>query len=105
MALAGSWSFPTSVRFGAGRICELGAAAKAAGMAKPLLVTDARLAATTLVPRAFEILEQDGVPAELCVAVRPNPSAANVDAGLQALKSGRHDGIIAFGGGSALDTG
>jgi alcohol dehydrogenase class IV len=105
MALAGTWSFPTRVCFGAGRIAELGAAAKTAGMARPLLVTDAGLAATTLIPRALDILERDGVAAELFADVRPNPNAANVEAGLQALKRGRHDGVIAFGGGSALDTG
>ena len=36
MQLVGNWTYPTSVRFGAGRIAELGAAARAAGMARPL---------------------------------------------------------------------
>ena len=44
MKLVGNWNYPTSVRFGAGRIAELGAAVKAAGMSRPLLVTDPRLA-------------------------------------------------------------
>ena len=44
MKLRGNWNYPTSVRFGAGRIGELGEAVKAAGMSRPLLVTDPRLA-------------------------------------------------------------
>ena len=37
--------------------------------------------------------------------MKPNPVAANVEAGLAALNAGRHDGVIALGGGSALDAG
>ena len=37
--------------------------------------------------------------------MRPNPVAANVEAGVKVLREGRHDGVIAFGGGSALDVG
>ncbi len=37
--------------------------------------------------------------------VRGNPVAANVDAGVAAFRDGGHDGVIAFGGGSALDVG
>ena len=64
MNLIGNWNYPTSVRFGAGRIRELGAAVKAAGMARPLLVTDARLArhADRQAARC-EVLADDGVAA------------------------------------------
>ena len=39
-----NWSYPTAIRFGAGRIKELADACRAAGIARPLLVTDAGLA-------------------------------------------------------------
>ena len=103
--LAGTWSYPTSVRFGAGRIRELGAAVKAAGMTRPLLVTDAGLARNPMVAQAMDGLVGDGVAATLFSDVQSNPIAANVEAGLKALKSGGHDGIVAFGGGSSLDAG
>ena len=105
MKLIGNWNYPTSVRFGAGRIRELGAAVKAAGMARPLLVTDAGLARMPIVKRAMDVLAEDGVAASLFCDVQPNPVAANVEAGLKALRGGRHDGVVAFGGGSSLDTG
>jgi alcohol dehydrogenase len=103
--LAGNWSYPTAVRFGAGRIAELGEAAKTAGMRRPLLVTDPRLAEMGMVKDALARLVEDGLPAEVFCGIKPNPVAANIEAGLAALKAGRHDGVIAFGGGSALDAG
>jgi alcohol dehydrogenase class IV len=105
MKHAGNWSFPTSVRFGCGRIEELSEAAKSAGMTRPLFVTDAGLAATPLAARAQAILARDGIGAVLFAEVRPNPIAENIAAGLKALRCGQHDGVIAFGGGSALDAG
>src|SRR5262245_6617833 len=103
--LAGTWSYPTSVRFGAGRIRELGAAVKAAGITRPLLVTDSGLARNPIVAKAMDVLAGDGVAATLFSDVQSNPVAANVEAGLKALKSGGHDGVVAFGGGSSLDAG
>jgi alcohol dehydrogenase len=105
MKLVGNWNYPTSVRFGAGRVAELGAAVKAAGFARPLLVTDERLATLPPVKRAREVLAADGIDAGLFADVKPNPVAANIEAGLRVLKAGGHDGVIAIGGGSALDAG
>jgi alcohol dehydrogenase len=101
----GNWNYPTSVRFGAGRIKELAEAARLAGMHRPLVVTDPRLAQTAMVKDALASLATDGLGAEMFADIRSNPVAANVAAGLTALKAGRHDGVIAFGGGSALDAG
>jgi alcohol dehydrogenase class IV len=100
-----NWSFPTSVRFGAGRIAELAEACRAAGMAKPLVVTDAGLAKLDITARALEILKDGGVEAALFSDVKPNPNGANVEAGVAAFRAGGHDGVVAFGGGSGLDTG
>lgn len=103
--LRGNWNYPTAVRFGAGRIAELGQAVKTAGIKRPLLVTDPRLAASPLVTGALDVLSRDGVAAAVFSDVKPNPVAANIEAGLAVLRAGKHDGVIAFGGGSALDAG
>ena len=105
MQLRGNWSYPTSVRFGAGRIAELAEAVKAAGIARPLLVTDPNLAGMPMVAGALDVLERAGVAAKLYSDIRPNPIDANVTAGVAAFRDGRHDGVVAFGGGSALDAG
>src|SRR5215212_6428339 len=105
MHLRGNWNYPTSVRFGAGRIAELSEAVRSAGMRRPLLVTDPRLAVMPMVTEGLAALEASGIPSAVFSDVRPNPVAANVEAGVKALKSGAHDGVVAFGGGSALDVG
>jgi alcohol dehydrogenase class IV len=105
MKLVGNWNYPTAIRFGAGRISELAAAVKSTGIARPLLVTDPRLAEMPMVAAAMAQLQAAGVPAKVFSAIQPNPIAANIAAGIAALKAGKHDGVIAFGGGSALDAG
>lgn len=100
-----NWNYPTSVRFGAGRIVELPAALKTAGIARPLLVTDAGLVNLPVTQRVLGILKDAGIEAGVFADVKPNPVSANVEAGIAALRAGGHDGVIAFGGGSGLDTG
>jgi alcohol dehydrogenase class IV len=105
MRLRGNWNYPTAIRFGAGRIAELPEALASLGIKRPLLVTDSRLASIAIVADAVERLRAAGIRAVLFSDVRPNPVAANVEAGVKALRQGDHDGVIAFGGGSALDVG
>ena len=104
-ALAGNWSYPTSVRFGAGRIGELAEACKELGMARPLLVTDPALAKLAMVTDAVGACASAGLGIALFCDVRPNPVARNVEHGVRAFRDGGHDGVVAFGGGSALDVG
>ncbi|HET7203820.1 MAG TPA: iron-containing alcohol dehydrogenase [Steroidobacteraceae bacterium] len=103
--LRGNWNYPTSIRFGAGRIVELPGHCRALGIHRPLLVTDAGLAGLPMVARVLQLCREAGLGIELFSGVQPNPVEANVVAGVAAYRQGRHDGVIAFGGGSALDTG
>jgi alcohol dehydrogenase class IV len=105
MQLRANWNYPTTIRFGAGRIAELPEAVTSAGIARPLLVTDPRLAAMPMTMSALDALRAAGFSCAVFSEVRPNPVAANVEAGVKVLREGRHDGVIAFGGGSALDVG
>jgi alcohol dehydrogenase class IV len=101
----GNWSYPTTVKFGAGRIKELADHCKAVGIFKPLLVTDPGLAGLPMIADAFVSLEKAGVPAVIFSKLKSNPVAQNVEDGVAALRAGKHDGVIAWGGGSGLDTG
>ena len=105
MTLSGNWSYPTAVRFGAGRISELGEACAAAGISRPLLVTDRGLAGLSITDRAREIMATAGLGDALFAEVDPNPNETNLAAGVAAYQAGGHDGVIAFGGGSGLDLG
>ena len=100
-----NWNYPTAIRFGAGRIAELPDACRDAGMTRPLLVTDPFLATQAMTGRAIAILNEAGLPAGLFADIKPNPVETNVYRGLEALRFGGHDGVVAFGGGSALDAG
>lgn len=98
-----NWSYPTAIRFGAGRIAELADACAAAGIAKPLLITDKGLAAAPITETALKVMESAGLGRAIFADVDPNPNETNMADGIAAFKAGGHDGIIAFGGGSGLD--
>jgi alcohol dehydrogenase class IV len=99
--LRGNWNYPTTIWAGPGRIAELPKACARAGIARALVVTDEGLAATPMVAAAVAALPG----ARLFAGVRGNPNNSHVSAGLAAYRSGSHDGVVAFGGGSALDVG
>jgi len=105
MSLVGNWSYPTSIKFGAGRIKELSEACATAGMKRPLLVTDKGLADLPITSATLDIMEAAGLGRGLFADVDPNPNEKNLDAGVAAYNAGGHDGVIAFGGGSGLDLG
>jgi alcohol dehydrogenase len=100
-----NWNYPTRVWFGPGRISEIAKACSVAHIKRPLVVTDPGLAGLPQLEEMMGYLRSAGLEASLFSGVRPNPTSANVENGVAALKAGRHDGVIAFGGGSALDAG
>jgi alcohol dehydrogenase class IV len=105
MQLTGNWSYPTAIRFGAGRISEIADACKVAGISKPLLVTDRGLANLPITQNTLALLEQAGLGQAMFAEVDPNPNEKNLEQGLKAYRDGGHDGVVAFGGGSGLDLG
>lgn len=100
-----NWSYPTAIKFGVGRITELAEHCKAAEIAKPLFVTDRALAALPITADALAVLEKAGLGRALFSEVDPNPHEGNMAAGIEVFRKGGHDGVICFGGGSALDLG
>ena len=105
MKLYSDWSYPTTVRFGAGRINELASACAAAGIKQPLLVTDRGLAQLPVTVAALDVLEARALGRALFAEVDTNPSEKNMQAGIDAYRAGEHDGVVAFGGGSGIDLG
>ena len=105
MNLVGNWSYPTNIRFGAGRITEIADACAASGMKKPLFVTDKGLASLPITTSTLALLKAGGLGDAVFADVDPNPTEVNVAAGMKVYAAGGHDGVVAFGGGSALDLG
>ncbi len=103
--LTANWSFPTQIRFGVGRIAELPEACRELGMSRPLLVTDPGLAALDMIREAVAANEAAGLPTAVFSDFTPNPVGSNLEAGVRVFREGGHDGVVAFGGGSALDMG
>ena len=103
--LTAKWNFPTTVLFGPGRIKELPAVLKAAGIENPLFVTDPGLAKLPVAASTLAVLDAANVRYAVFSDVKPNPVESNLHAGVKAFNDGKHDGVIAFGGGSALDLG
>jgi len=102
MTTTATFSFPTAIRFGAGILSELPSMLTQLEIGRPLVVTDPGLRSTD----AFRILE--GVlprAASIFAEVHPNPVEADVTGAARAFAEGNCDGVIAFGGGSALDVG
>ncbi|SMS10436.1 alcohol dehydrogenase [Pseudomonas viridiflava] len=97
------WHYPTSIRAGAGRAAELADACRVTGIKSPLLITDRFLGSTDMIRSAVEDCRQQLGHCGLFDRVKGNPTGTNVADGLEAYKAGDHDGVIAFGGGSALD--
>ena len=105
MSITANWSYPTAIRFGAGRISEIADACAAAGIKKPLLVTDRGLANMDITTKTLDLLEAAGLGRAMFSEVDPNPNEKNAAAGVKAYNDGGHDGVVAFGGGSGLDLG
>ena len=105
MSSRANWSYPTAIRFGAGRIAELADACAVIGIKKPLLVTDKGLASLPVTQNTLHLMDAAGLGAAVFCDVDPNPHEGNLVAGVAAYKAGGHDGVVAFGGGSGLDLG
>ena len=105
MTLTANWSYPTAIRFGAGRISEIADACLATGIKRPLLVTDKGLENLEITTRTLDILEAAGLGRAIFSEVDPNPNEKNAEAGVRFYNEGGHDGVVAFGGGSGLDLG
>ena len=100
-----NWSYPTAIKFGVGRIAELAEHCQSVGIKKPLLVTDKALASLPITANALAVLDKAGLGHAVFSEVDPNPNERNMADGIAVYLAGKHDGVICFGGGSALDLG
>ena len=105
MTLIGNWSYPTQIKFGAGRVREIADACNQANIKKPLLITDKGLSDLPITSKTLKLMKEAGLGEAIFSNVDPNPNEKNLAAGITVFTEGNHDGVIAFGGGSGLDLG
>lgn len=99
------WNFPTAVRFGEGRSREIPDVCTTVGIRRPLLVTDRDLAALPMTQETMDACRAAGLGVDLFAEVHGDPTGSDVEAGVAAFRALGCDGVIALGGGSALDVG
>jgi len=89
---------------GPGCIAKLPELIRSHRVKKILVVMDAGLVRVGLADRLYRILDSAGIPYAVYDEVQPNPTAADVEAGLKIYLSEKCDALVAMGGGSAMDT-
>ena len=99
------WSFPIPIAYGPGRLAEIGTRCKALGVSTPLIVTDRGSVDLPFIARLRDYLIEAGLRCAVFSEISPTPRDDEIGAGRGAFRAGRHDAVIAIGGGSAMDGG
>ena len=100
-----NWNYPTTIWVGENRINDLSLACKNLNIKKPLLVTDNNLSKSNIIKNTLLNLKNDNFLVTLFSDVEGNPTGNNVEDGVNFFKKNKCDGVLALGGGSALDVG
>ena len=102
---AANWNYPTSVKVGNGRIKELPDICRLLAIKSPLIVTDPGLTDLPPLTVLLSICKAENLPITIFTRIKGNPTGENIQDGVATYYAGQHDGVIAIGGGSALDAG
>jgi len=97
------WSFPVPISFGPGRLVELSRICREAGIKRPMIVTDRGSRDLPFIAKSHDLLHEAGLTAGLFSDISPNPRDEEIANGVDVFAAGAHDGIVAIGGGSAMD--
>ena len=100
-----NWNYPTTIRVGPDRLSEIGDCCLSLNLRNPLLITDPGIKDFPFINAAVDSCKASGLNCGVFSDVQPNPTGTNIEQGVSAFNSGDHDGVIAIGGGSALDAG
>ncbi len=97
------WSFPTKIVFGPGEIMRLGHEAKALGVSRVLVVSDAGVERNGLLRAPLASLAESGLITSVFTGVEGNPTEQNIEDGAKAYAAHRAEAVVAVGGGSPMD--
>jgi alcohol dehydrogenase class IV len=97
-----NWHYPTPIWFGINRVKEIQKGCNDLKISKPLIVSDPGILKTDIINKINNNLD---IKAIIYSEVQGNPTGSNVMNGVKIFMDGDHDGVIALGGGSAMDVG
>ena len=97
-----NWNYPTPIWFGLNRVKEIQNACDNLQINRPLIVTDPGIRKTDIIDKINLSLNNK---ASIFSEVQSNPTGQNVMSGVKQFNDEKHDGVIAVGGGSGMDTG
>ena len=100
-----NWNYPTPIWFGLNRTTEIKLALKELNISKPLIVTDPQFSENKNFKKILEHLSKDSIQFSIFTDIKGNPTGKNVSDGVLKFNTDANDGVIAIGGGSALDAG
>ena len=100
-----NWNYPTTVWVGENRVNDLSEACKNLNIKKPLFVTDKDLMNLSFVKNIISLNLKKFDQFIIFSNFSGNPFGENVDEGVNEFNEKKCDGVIAFGGGSAIDVG
>jgi len=97
-----NWNYPTAIKFGLNRIKDIQSYCEELNIKNPLIVTDPGILKTDIIKKISSYLNFDF---NIFSNLQSNPTGENVKEGVYEFNKGKHDGVIAVGGGSGMDTG
>ena len=97
------YNFPTTIRFGAGAVNELGDYLIKNNLSRPLIVTDPTVAQLGFFKKIVNDLQKKNLSIEVFHDIHKNPVKSDVYKGTDAFDQTKRDSIIGIGGGAALD--
>ena len=100
-----NWNYPTPIWFGLNRSLEIASALKNLNITKPLVVTDPQFSENESFKKIMRNLSDASIQFSIFTNLKGNPTGQNVSDGVKVFNSDLNDGVIAIGGGSALDAG
>ena len=100
-----NWSFPTSIRYGPGRVKELFEICIQNEIKRPLIITDNGSKDLGFIKNIYDNLQNKNLDIKIFSNISPNPKDEEIILGKSVYLNGNHDGIIAIGGGSGMDGG
>jgi alcohol dehydrogenase class IV len=100
-----NWNYPTTVWNGEGRSADIPEACLVAKIKNPLFVTDKNLFTLPMTIKTINNLKKVFKDMSVFSNFSGNPVGKNITEGVEFYNNNKCDGVIAFGGGSALDVG